>query len=196
MINPIIDFTEFDVWCYMFLEGVTINPLYKSGYTRVGCAVACPQQTGYINAIDKIMFPHLYKRWDDIKKEKFINNNMWTVLNCTIEEYLLDGWKKGMKYREFVTDEVVEEYANHKGISIELARKFFDTPCDNGCTNTIKGKTFARKLKSWEVGLSIKYNGINSKKLCAQCLAKELDCSIEELKEDINRFKNGGCKMF
>ena len=101
-----------------------------------------------------------------------------------------------MKYREIATDEVIEEYANHKNININLARKFFDTPCDNGCTKTIKGKTFARKLKNIETGLSIKFNGTNGKKLCMDCLMKELECSKEELEERVKEFKLGGCKMF
>ena len=77
MINSIIDFTEFDVWCYLMLEeGVTINPLYKLGYTRVGCGIACPLQQEYTNAIDRVVFPKMYDRWNNIKREKFINNNM------------------------------------------------------------------------------------------------------------------------
>lgn len=197
MINPIIDFTEFDVWCYLLLEpNVVINPLYKLGYTRVGCAIACPQQQSYINAMDKIVFPKMYDRWNKIKEKKFKDNNLWTVLNCTIEEYLWDGWKKGTKYRDIATLEVIKEYAEHKNISIELANKFFDSPCDNGCTKTIKGKTFARKLKTIETGLSIKFNGLNGKKLCMDCLTKELGCTKEELEDRIKEFKRGGCKMF
>ena len=77
MINSIIDFTEFDVWCYLMLEeGVTINPLYKLGYTRVWCGIARPLQQEYINAIDRVVFPKMYDRWNNIKREKFINNNM------------------------------------------------------------------------------------------------------------------------
>ena len=197
LINPIIEFSEFDVWCYLILEeNIIINPLYKLGYTRVGCAIACPQQTSYINAMDKLVFPKMYNRWNEMKKEKFIKNNMWLVLNCTIDEYLWDGWKKGMKYREVANIDTIQEYANYKDISFDLAKKFFDTPCDNGCTKTIKGKTFSRKLKNIETGLSIKFNGINGKKLCIDCLMKELDCSKEELEDKIKSFKLGGCKMF
>lgn len=196
LINPIIDFTEFDVWCYLFLEGVTINPLYKSGYTRVGCAIACPQQQSYINAIDKLVFPKLYDRWNKVKEDKFKKGNLWTVLNCTLDEYLWDGWKNGTKYRELANEEVIMEYADFKGISYDLAKSFFDRPCDNGCVKTIKKATFSRKLKSWEVGLSIKFNGLQGKKVCSNCLCKDLGIKESELKEYIERFKLTGCKMF
>lgn len=39
--NPIVDWTDRDVWDYIASEHLTINPLYQCGYTRVGC-IGCP----------------------------------------------------------------------------------------------------------------------------------------------------------
>lgn len=36
-INPILDFTEKDIWRYLALYGVPVNPLYKLGYRSLGC---------------------------------------------------------------------------------------------------------------------------------------------------------------
>ena len=39
--NPIIDWKDSDVWDYIESEKIPVNPLYKCGYSRVGC-VGCP----------------------------------------------------------------------------------------------------------------------------------------------------------
>lgn len=38
-INPILDFTELDIWRYIALNNVPINPKYKEGYRSLGCAL-------------------------------------------------------------------------------------------------------------------------------------------------------------
>lgn len=39
--NPIYQWTETDVWDYIKVKGLEVNPLYARGYKRVGC-VGCP----------------------------------------------------------------------------------------------------------------------------------------------------------
>lgn len=39
--NPIIDWTDRDVWDYIQAEKIPTNPLYEEGLTRVGC-IGCP----------------------------------------------------------------------------------------------------------------------------------------------------------
>jgi len=39
--NPIIDWTEDDVWEFLDAQGCKSNPLYQCGYKRVGC-IGCP----------------------------------------------------------------------------------------------------------------------------------------------------------
>jgi phosphoadenosine phosphosulfate reductase len=36
-VNPILDFTELDVWRYLAVNGIPVNPLYKDGYRSLGC---------------------------------------------------------------------------------------------------------------------------------------------------------------
>lgn len=36
-INPILDFTEIDIWRYLALHQVPINPMYAKGYRSLGC---------------------------------------------------------------------------------------------------------------------------------------------------------------
>lgn len=39
--NPIIDWTDADVWDYIRSEHIPVNPLYSCGFSRVGC-IGCP----------------------------------------------------------------------------------------------------------------------------------------------------------
>ena len=39
--NPIIEWTDADVWAYIESEHLPLNPLYKCGFSRVGC-IGCP----------------------------------------------------------------------------------------------------------------------------------------------------------
>lgn len=36
-VNPILDFTELDVWRYLAINEIPVNPLYKEGYRSLGC---------------------------------------------------------------------------------------------------------------------------------------------------------------
>lgn len=68
--NPIIDWTDRDVWEYFLAEKIPVNPLYACGYHRVGC-IGCPMagrkmrlrefgcyptyQRAYLRAFDKML---------------------------------------------------------------------------------------------------------------------------------------------
>lgn len=41
LINPIIDWTDTDVWDFLHHYGCKSNPLYECGYKRIGC-IGCP----------------------------------------------------------------------------------------------------------------------------------------------------------
>lgn len=36
-INPILQFTELDIWRYLAMNSIKVNPLYKKGYRSLGC---------------------------------------------------------------------------------------------------------------------------------------------------------------
>ena len=40
-VNPIIDWTDKDVWDYISEQKIEVNPLYCEGFKRVGC-IGCP----------------------------------------------------------------------------------------------------------------------------------------------------------
>lgn len=68
--NPIVDWSDRDVWSYIHAERITVNPLYSCGFHRVGC-IGCPMagkrgrefefaryptyQRAYIRAFDRML---------------------------------------------------------------------------------------------------------------------------------------------
>lgn len=70
VVNPIIDWTERDIWEFIGQERLEVNELYKCGYGRVGC-IGCPMagrakrakeftdfpkyKTAYINAFERML---------------------------------------------------------------------------------------------------------------------------------------------
>lgn len=77
--NPIIDWSDEDVWDYIESEKLPINPLYKCGFSRVGC-IGCPMAAKvrnfefarypkyremYIRAFDRMLLERVKKNRAD-----------------------------------------------------------------------------------------------------------------------------------
>jgi phosphoadenosine phosphosulfate reductase len=45
ILNPIIDWEDLDVWEFIKLRNIMVNPLYSQGWNRVGC-IGCPMGRG------------------------------------------------------------------------------------------------------------------------------------------------------
>lgn len=84
MVNPIVDWTDKDVWEFLHHYGCASNPLYQCGEKRIGC-IGCPLQNfrgmkkdfanypkyraAYVRAFDKMV--------EARKKAGLETNNEW-----------------------------------------------------------------------------------------------------------------------
>lgn len=80
VLNPIIDWSDSDVWSYLRDRGIEGNPLYKEGWTRIGC-VGCPLAGKRARELAFARYPKLYKAWADtiayvIARRKEMGNPM------------------------------------------------------------------------------------------------------------------------
>lgn len=57
--NPIIDWTDDDVWGYIKQSGIPYNPLYDDGFKRIGC-IGCPMAS-------KLDHAKQFERWPAYK---------------------------------------------------------------------------------------------------------------------------------
>ncbi len=184
---PVLNWTELDVWLYMLWRDIEINPKYKKGYTRVGCAIACPYYTKSTWVLDKYWYPNMYKRWHEILHNDFVNNQRWQQLNCTEKEYHT-CWNGGL-LRSEPTEEVIKELMEYKGIEDEsVAKQYFNKKCENDGKNVRQKDTIA---------MNMKYRGRNIDKFyCKKCLMKLLNMNETDWQSEIARFKEQGCSLF
>ena len=83
VLNPIIDWSDDDVWDYLHARGIEGNPLYKEGWTRIGC-VGCPRAGRRARELAFARYPKLYKAWRDaiayvIERRKEMGNPMFSA---------------------------------------------------------------------------------------------------------------------
>ena len=99
-IHPIKDWSDKQVWDYLKRHKIEVNPLYKSGFGRIGC-IGCPMSTAnakyemfqrypkhrvaYINTIKKLIQNGKYSDFDDAD-DVF----SWWISNASKEEYFAD----------------------------------------------------------------------------------------------------------
>lgn len=100
MLNPIIDWSDSDVWDYLHSRGIEGNPLYKEGWTRIGC-VGCPLSGRRARELAFARYPKLYKAWHDaieyvIERRREMGNPM-VLAGKEIESVddVLGAWDEG-----------------------------------------------------------------------------------------------------
>lgn len=181
---PIRKWTELDVWLYIIKNNINFNKIYRYGYSRCGCII-CPYRTKLEDALTKYHFPKQVERFKNMQKSNFFAYQRWTNLNCTLSEFIKFAWKGG-KVRDNPTKEVIKEFADFKGISVELAERYFNQNCECG-----------NHVNDIAIGLNMKLYGRNIKKFkCLKCLASDLGKKQKELKQLAKEFKNQGCNLF
>ena len=96
-LNPIIDWSDDDVWSYLASRHIEGNPLYKEGWTRIGC-VGCPLARRRARELAFARYPKLYKAWADaiayvIARRREMGNPM-CLLGRPVEsvEDVLGAW--------------------------------------------------------------------------------------------------------
>ena len=76
VVNPIIDWHDYDVWDYLSEIRCTANPLYQCGFSRVGC-IGCPMAGGkkqihqfYMYPKFRQMYVHAFDRMIEARKAR------------------------------------------------------------------------------------------------------------------------------
>jgi 3'-phosphoadenosine 5'-phosphosulfate sulfotransferase (PAPS reductase)/FAD synthetase len=185
-ILPIREWSELDVWLYVLKNNIDINPKYKKGYSRVGCAIACPYYAKSTWILDKYWYPKMYDRWHKILTEDFISNNKDIIMNCTEKEYHI-CWNGG-KLRDKPTQEVIEQFAERERVDVDVAKNYFNHNCKE-CGKKIKNKNV--------LAMNMKFNGRNIQEMyCKKHLKEKLNLTEDDWNNYIEQFKNQGCELF
>ena len=118
VVNPIIDWTDDDVWGFIQDAKIPINPLYGEGFCRVGC-VGCPMagkkrekefarwpkyKDMYISAFDRMLEER--KRRGKMRDSSPMGNTGLDVFNWWMEYDILPGQ---MNFDEIISEEDADE---------------------------------------------------------------------------------------
>lgn len=184
---PIRKWSDFDVWLYILDNNLELNPKYKKGYTRVGCAICCAYYSKSTWVLDKYFYPKLYNRWHETLEKFFIEHRNWQKLNCTVSEFH-HCWSGGL-LRPEPTEEVITEMMQYMGITEhETAEKYFNRTC------SVCGKNVRREDA---LGMNLKLFGRNTGDiLCKKHLKEKLGISEKEYWAKVAEFKQDGCVLF
>lgn len=98
--NPIIDWTDRDVWDYIGSENISVNPLYQCGFNRVGC-IGCPLARRRIREFEFALYPtyqmayiHAFDRMIEVRKARGVDGdwqNGVDVFHWWMEDGVLPG---------------------------------------------------------------------------------------------------------
>lgn len=83
LVNPIIDWTDNDVWEFLLYYGCKSNPLYQCGFYRIGC-IGCPMAGGKGQKKEfakypkyEIMYIKAFDRMLKARLERGLDNGDW-----------------------------------------------------------------------------------------------------------------------
>ena len=193
---PIVNFTDVDIWLYILRENIKINPMYKLGFNRTGCLL-CPYSSDYTDLLIEKHYPLHWDRWCSIVETNYDLYDVKTRLKWSKEEYIQEGkWKQATsKEQDLITKkatpERIKELAKLKGVSEEVAAKYFKKECSCG-----------KKLNPDEIAMFLKlmgrYEGVEDNRvyLCKNCLCELLGITKEEYAEKVREFRSQGCNLF
>lgn len=110
IINPIIDWTEKDVW--YFLNNVAKVPhceLYDKGDRRIGC-LFCPMSSKKSIMQDVKNYPHLYKKWLDVIMDIDVKQNtkITQLFRPYVKDdkelcfYIFDWWTSKISMQDYI----------------------------------------------------------------------------------------------
>jgi phosphoadenosine phosphosulfate reductase len=96
-LNPIIDWSDDEVWELLNHYNCLSNPLYKCGYNRVGC-IGCPNSTGIRRRAEFAKYPKY--------KALYIHTFDKMIAERRKDGLSIEGWETGEKAFEWWGEEM------------------------------------------------------------------------------------------
>jgi len=116
-VNPLIEWTDDDVWNFTWSQNIPYCELYDQGYKRLGC-VGCPNRGPNGVAIDFKRWPHYARAWKQafrklwkkrrgstMTKGKHIGKPWPGFDNIKTADELFEAWVKGIGNQKKEDDE-------------------------------------------------------------------------------------------
>lgn len=198
-ISPICYFKNVDIWLMILMYNIEVNEMYKFGFNRVGCLI-CPYASPYTNLLIKKYYKFQWNRWANILEYNYESTNVKKRLKWTMDEYIKGGkWSTGLsKEYELIskkpTKERIKELSKIKGISYNMAEKYWNKKCK--CGNKLNPDEIAMSYKILGRFEDVKSEDDNRDLLCKECMCKNFGWDSKKYMEKVSEFRNGGCNLF
>lgn len=126
VLQPILDWMDFDVWLYILSRNLDFNDAYKKGFSRVGCW-CCPNNSNWAEYLAKIYMPEQSMAFTNLLYDfaKKVGKKDW-------KEYIDSGnWKarqggNGLENSKSAILQVTECVNNENAYNFELTRPITD----------------------------------------------------------------------
>lgn len=193
---PLCDeWADEDVWLFILMRDIEFNRMYRLGFHRVGCLI-CPFQQDYVDLLIKYYYPKAWERWIGILEKNYNVTCVEKNLKWSLNEWQNGRWKRALSKEYYLitnnpTKERVKELAKLKGISEDMAEKYFKKVCICG-----------KKMNPTELAMFYKIQGRfeglkdNRPVLCKKCLCKEMNINTKEYEKMATDFRDSGCTLF
>jgi len=125
MVNPILDWTEFEVWAHLLASGEPINDGYRLGMNRIGCAY-CPMNSAWWDAIFGTKWHAEQTRWERVLLDFAEACNLPSPATYVSG----GGWKRRVGGRGFPSNDVFYDVGesdcltDDRVVGFELAKRF------------------------------------------------------------------------
>lgn len=86
--NPIVDWSDSEVWDYIHSEHIAVNPLYECGFDRVGC-IGCPLASRKKRLWEFTQYPH-YERLYRMAFDRLV-----VARKAAGKPYISETWESG-----------------------------------------------------------------------------------------------------
>ena len=193
---PLIDWTTTDIWLIVLIKRFFVNQKYKNGFQRVGCNI-CPYSSPYEDDLNRHYYPHLWHRFEELARQSYRLHQVAQISGYTEQEYINGIWKhqksKSLTYlNKKPTDENIQAFADYKGLSFEMAKKFWNRICGE-C---------GKKMNPTEISMFYKIDGRkeneedNRKPICKKCFCKKNNLTDRQYFQMAKEFKDSGCNLF
>ena len=108
-LNPIVDWSEDEVWEYIHKYNLPYPCLYDEGYTRIGC-ILCPMHSAQQKLKDIERYPKYYNAYllAFEKMLKLRKERGKPFKNYSTAEEVMEWWIFGKKGRKITCNDVCE----------------------------------------------------------------------------------------
>lgn len=193
--SPIINMKDEEIWLLILKKGWDFNRMYRLGFHRIGCLI-CPYQQDYVDLLIQEYYPKAWERWITILHKNYDITCVSQNLKWTFDEWSSGRWKRALSKEYYIignkpTKERVKELSELKGISEEMAEKYFQKVCSCG-----------KKCSPTEIAMFYKTQGRfegkedNRTVLCQKCLCELMGWEKDKYRQMATDYRDDGCQLF